>query len=270
MPAAFKGTATAALRIVSGNTQPMEVVDTEGTTKQVAPREALRFNLRMATLNYQRAWKIVRPYVINSLFVSATTAAAVLLLASLSAFVLSRYRFVGSHLAYLFIISIMMFPAVLTLVPSYLLMRAFGMLNSYWAMIVPYTAGGLAFAIFVLKGFFDGLPEELFEAARIDGAGHIQSYRHIVLPLSKPILSVVLIMNILGTWNEFMWPFIVNSEGKYHVIASGLYVLATSTFLADLVALFAAYMLSSLPLLILFVFATRPFIQGVTSGAFKA
>ncbi len=140
----------------------------------------------------------------------------------------------------------------------------------YWAMVLPYIAGGQVFAIFVLKGFFDGLPEDLFEAARIDGAGHFAAYRHIVLPLSKPVLSVVLIMNVLGTWNNFLWPFIVNSEGRYHVVASGLYVLATSTYSSDIGTLFAAYVLSSIPLLILFVYATRPFIQGVTSGAFKA
>ncbi|HPO13514.1 MAG TPA: carbohydrate ABC transporter permease [Candidatus Hydrogenedentes bacterium] len=270
IPEAFKGTVHAVANIVKGDTQPLEVADPEGKAQHLPPKDALSFNVNLASLNYQRAWKIIRPYIINSLVVSGSTAAAVLFLASLTAFVLSRYRFFGSRFCYLFIISVMMFPAVLTLVPSYLLLRTFGMLNSYWAMIIPYTAGGLAFAIFILKGFFDGLPEDLFEAARIDGAGHFQSYRHIVLPLSKPILSVVLIMNLLGTWNEFMWPFIVNSEGKYHVIASALYVLSASTFITDLTALFAAYMLASLPLLILFIFATRPFIQGVTSGAFKA
>ncbi len=270
IPETLKGMARAASQAVRGGTRPLTVVDTEGTARQLPPQKALAFNLHMTTLNYRRAWKIIRPYIVNSLIVSGSTAAAVLLLASATAFVLSRYRFFGSRFCYLFIISVMMFPAVLTLVPSYLLLRTFGMLNTYWAMIVPYTAGGLAFAIFILKGFFDALPEDLFEAARMDGAGHFQSYRHIVLPLSKPILSVVLIMNLLATWNEFMWPFIVNSEGKYHVIASALYVLFMSTFNSDFVALFAAYMLASLPLLILFVFATRPFIQGITSGAFKA
>ena len=137
-------------------------------------------------------------------------------------------------------------------------------------MLLLYVAGGQVFAIFVLKSFFDGLPEDLFEAARIDGAGHLQSYRHVVLPLSKPVLSVVLVMNILGTWNNFLWPFIVNTEGRHHVVASGLYVLATSAYASNMSTLFAAYVLSSITLLILFVYATRPFIQGVTSGAFKA
>jgi ABC-type glycerol-3-phosphate transport system permease component len=121
-----------------------------------------------------------------------------------------------------------------------------------------------------MKGFFDGLPEDLFEAVRIDGASHFQIFTRIVLPFSKPVLSVVLIMNIISVWNNFMWPFVTQSDGKCQVIASGLFVLATSAYVTNLSTLFAAYMLSSLPLLVLFIYATRPFIRGVTSGVFKA
>ena len=137
-------------------------------------------------------------------------------------------------------------------------------------MVLPYIAGGQVFAIFVFKSYFDGLPEDLFESARIDGAGHLQIYWQIVLPLSRPIVSVVAIMNILGTWNNFLWPFVTNTEGKHHVISSGLFVLATTVHASNFSTLYAAYAISSIPLLVLFVYATRPFIRGVTSGAFKA
>jgi ABC-type glycerol-3-phosphate transport system permease component len=270
VPDAFRTGLIAVVRVVRGNDAPLEVTQNDGSKIVLSPSEALRFNWELATLSYRRAWSVIRPYMINALVVCFLTAAGVLLLASVSAYVLSRYRFFGHRFLYYFIICTMMFPAVLTLVPSFLLVKQVGLLNSYWAMVLPYVAGGQVFAIFVLKSFFDGLPEELFEAARIDGAGHFAAYRHIVLPLSKPVLSVVLIMNILGTWNNFLWPFIVNSEGTHHVVSSGLYVLATSAFASNMGTLFAAYMLSSIPLLILFVYATRPFIQGVTSGAFKA
>ena len=257
----------AALR---GTRNPVTVEDEEGTVRQVAPAEALRLSARLATKGYRYAWQVIRPYMLNSLFVSLVTASGVLLLGSLTAYVLSRQRFFGSKALYYYIIGTMMFPGVLTLVPSFMLVKELGLLNTYWAMILPYIAGGQVFAIFVFKSFFDGLPEDLFESARLDGAGHLQLYRYIVLPLSKPILSVVAVMSILGTWNEFLWPFITNTEGKYHVIASGLYVLATSPYASNFSTLFAAYMLSSIPLLLLFIYATKPFIQGVTSGAFKA
>ncbi len=270
VPRAFRGMGGAVMQLARGDARTMTVENSEGAARAVPPREALGHHARLAVLSYTRAWAVIRPYMVNSLVVSLSTAAGVLLLATMSAFVLSRYRFFGSRLLFLFIISTMMFPGVLTLVPSFLLVKQLGLLNSYWAMVLPYMAGGQVFAIFVLKSFFDGLPEDLFEAARIDGAGHLQSYRHIVLPLSKPVISVVLVMNILGTWNNFLWPFIVNTEGKHHVVASGLYVLATSAYASNMSTLFAAYVLSSIPLLVLFIYATRPFIQGVTSGAFKA
>ena len=108
---------------------------------------------------------------------------------------------------------------IVFLVPSFLLVKSLGLLNTYWAMVLPYIAGGQVFAIFVFKSYFEGLPEDLFESARIDGAGHVQIYWQIVLPLSKPVLSVVAIMNILGTWNNFLWPFITNTEGKLPVLS---------------------------------------------------
>lgn len=270
VPEAFVNILTAAGQIIQGSDELVKFTDTEGAQSMLPPREALRANLQMAGLNYQRSWTLIRPFMLNSFIVCIATALGVLLLSSVTAYTLSRNRFTGNRFVYYLIISAMMFPGVLTFVPTYMIVRNLGLLNTNWAMILPYMAGGQVFAIFIMKGFFDGLPEDLFEAARIDGAGHLQVYWHIVLPLSKPVLSVVLIMNIIGSWNNFMWPFVTQSDGKNHVIASGLYVLATSAYALDFGTLFAAYMLSSIPLLILFIYATRPFIQGITSGAFKA
>jgi ABC-type glycerol-3-phosphate transport system permease component len=164
----------------------------------------------------------------------------------------------------------MMIPGVLTLVPSFMLVKKLGLLNSYWVLILPYIAGGQIFALFLFKSFFDGLPNELLESARIDGAGHFALYWRLVLPLSKQVLAVVAVVNVLGTWNNFLWPFITNSDTKYHVVASGLYLMGQSQLSSNYAAMYAAYVLSSVPLLVLFVYATKPFIAGVTSGAFKA
>jgi ABC-type glycerol-3-phosphate transport system permease component len=249
---------------------PIEVQGEDLQTRVIQPSEAPAFFLARATRNFRLARDVLRPYFLNTFFVCGVTVCCVLLFGSIVAYLLSRYRFPGHRALYFFIIATMMFPAVLMLVPSFMLVRQLGLLNSYWALILPYIAGGQVFAIFVFKGFFDGLPEELFESARIDGAGHFHLYTNIVLPLSKPVLSVVAIMNILGTWNNFMWPFVTNTDDRYHVLASGLYVLARSPVAQNPGSIFAAYVLASLPLLLLFVLATKPFIQGVTSGAFKA
>ncbi|HOD51180.1 MAG TPA: carbohydrate ABC transporter permease [Candidatus Hydrogenedentes bacterium] len=269
-PENLEGLVRASAAAISGSNRVFSVLTDAGETLEVTGWDAVGHFWRASTKAYRVSWRSLRPFMINTFFVCGVTTLGVVMLGSVSAYILSRYRFYGSRAIFYFIISTMMFPAALTLVPSFIVVRNLGLLNTYWAMILPYIAGGQVFATFVFKGFFDGLPEELFESARIDGAGHFRIYLDIVLPLSKPVLSVVAIMNILGTWNNFLWPFIVNTDGRYHVIASGLYVLATANFAQDYSSLFAAYMTASIPLLILFAYATKPFVEGVTSGAFKA
>jgi len=222
------------------------------------------------TRGYRYCWEYLRPYMLNTFFVCIMTVIGVVALGSISAYIFSRYRFPASRILFIIVLSIMMIPHILTLVPSFLLVKKLGLLNSYWVLILPYIAGGQVFAIFVFKSFFDGLPEELFESARIDGAGHLSLYWNIVLPLSKPVIAVVAIVNILGTWNNFLWPFICNNSPRYYVVASGLFLMGQTQVAANFSTMYSAYILSSIPLLVLFVYATRPFMRGVTSGAFKA
>ena len=270
VPEAFTESIALAGKVLSDPDTLVEVENAAGEIQRLDGSGALRVTLDRAGRGPRLAWKVIRPYMLNTLIVVSLTVIGVVLIGSATAYILSRYRFIGHRTLFLYIISTMMFPGVLTLVPSFLLVKELGLLNSYGAMVLPYIASGQVFAIFVFKSYFDGLPEDLFESARIDGAGHLQIYWQIVLPLSRPIVSVVAIMNILGTWNNFLWPFITNTEGKHHVISSGLFVLATTVHASNFSTLYAAYAISSIPLLVLFVYATRPFIRGVTSGAFKA
>jgi ABC-type glycerol-3-phosphate transport system permease component len=269
VPDAFEGVADVVGRLATFNSDPVEIETDDGMTEEVGRAQALGHHLGQAVRGPTMAWSVVRPYMLTSLIVSGLTALGVVLLGSSTAYILARHRFLGSKQVFVLILSTMMFPAVLTLVPSFMLVSELGLLNTYWVMVLPYVAGGQVFAIFVFKSFFEGLPEELFECARIDGAGHFHLYWHIVLPLSKPVISVVLVMNILGTWNGWLWPFITNPDGTHHVIASGLYVMATSSHASNFSTMFAAYALASIPLLIMFIYATKPFIRGMTSGALK-
>ena len=269
-PKALTRTVYCGWKHLLGNEDFIPVVNDNKETVQMTYKEARNYYFDDGSENYRRAWKILRPYIYNTLLVVCCTALGVLLFGSITAYILSRFNFSGKKVIFYYFVCTMMFPAVLTLVPSFLIIKSLGLLNSYWALILPGIAGGQVFAIFVFKSFFDGLPQDLFDSAKIDGAGHLSLYWHLILPLSKPVLSVVLIMNILGTWNSFLWPFIVNTDKKYHVIASGLYVLSQSEAAGNMGMLFAAYVTSSIPLLILFVYATKLFMKGMTSGAFKA
>lgn len=268
-PESLVGLAQAGWREVTGDARPLAVHLESGEVHTLAPAAAAALHWQKLSLGVRRAWAVLRPYLLNSFVVSGLTALGVAALGSGTAYLLARYRFLGRDFIFGFILATMVFPGVLTLVPSFLLVKQLGLLNTYWAMVLPYVAGGQVFAIFVFRSFFTGLPEELFESARLDGAGHWGLYWNIVLPLSRPVFSVVIIMNVLGTWNNFLWPFIVNTNDAHQVVASGLYTMARSGVSSSSSTMYAAYLLSSIPLLLIFVYATKPFIRGLTSGAVK-
>lgn len=218
--------------------------------------------------NYARAAVAIAPYVLNSVIVSGTTVVGVLVLSSLSAYVFARFTFPGSTLLFLAVISLLMVPGSLTLVPAFVWIKNLNLLNSRWALILPYLTLGQITAIFILRGFFASLPEEIFEAARIDGASEWRIYLRIILPLSRPILGTVAVLNLVGTWNDYIWPLVVISDNALRTIPIGL-AYFTGEFNRDWGALMAGYTLASIPLIVVFVFAMRPFLEGLTSGAIK-
>ncbi len=221
--------------------------------------------------NYSDAWTRISGYVINSLIVSTTSAAGVLIIGSISAFVFARFRFPGREVLFLMLLALLMIPGILTLVPAFLLVKTLGLMNTYGALVLPYIAGGQIFAIFIMRSFFASLPEELFESARIDGANTLRLYTGICLPLSKPILVTIAIMNVLSTWNDYIWPLVTIPDGRRWTISVGI-VSFGSQYLGteSWGPMYAGYVLASIPLLILFMFTMRYFIAGLTSGAIKA
>ncbi|MDE0461220.1 MAG: carbohydrate ABC transporter permease, partial [Caldilineaceae bacterium] len=148
--------------------------------------------------NYGFAFEIVLEFIKNSMIVSGVTVVGVLLLASLSAYAFGILEFPGRQVLFYLVLSLMMVPSAMTLIPSFVLVKDLGLMNTYWAMILPWIASGQVFAMFILRTFFESLPRELFDAARIDGASEWQGYWRIALPLSKSMLGVAAILNILG------------------------------------------------------------------------
>ncbi|MGQ9631197.1 MAG: carbohydrate ABC transporter permease [bacterium] len=221
-------------------------------------------------VNYLDAWEGVVLYLLNSFTVTGSSVLGVLAIASISAFVFARFDFPGREFIFYCILSLLMIPSILTLIPSYLVVRDLGLLDTRWALILPYIAGGQVFAIFILRSFFSSIPEELMEAARIDGASEFQAFLRIVIPLSKPILITVAIMDILASWNDYIWPLVTISNGKLWTITLGL-VAFRDRYVgwAAWGPLFAGYVIASLPLIILFFFTMKYYIAGLTSGALK-
>jgi multiple sugar transport system permease protein len=220
--------------------------------------------------NYVEAWELVSRYLVNTVFIVIVTLVGVLLFSTVTAYVFARYKFPGKEALFFVILALLMIPSVIGFVPSIILvLKIFGLSNNYLGVLLPYWAGGQVFAIFVLRTFFESLPEEMFEAARIDGAGHFDLYWRITIPLSGPILSVIAILNIIGTWNDYVWPLIVLAQESKRTIAVGLTFLRDTKTPEPGVEM-ASYVIASIPMFILFVLTMRTFIRGLASGAIKA
>ncbi len=218
--------------------------------------------------NYLEAWKQIAPYVLNSFIVTGVSVAGVLLFSSFSAYVFARYKFPGSNFLFFAILALIMVPSVLTIIPAFMWIMKLGLLDTRWALILPYIAGGQVFTIFVFRTFFASIPSELLEAARIDGASEIVIFSKIVLPLSKPIIGTLAIINTINFYNDYLWPLLVIYEDKLKTIPIGL-MFFRGQYASNYGAQMAGYALASLPLFVLFLFTMKQFVRGLMSGAIK-
>jgi len=221
--------------------------------------------------NYGDVWKLLHKYLYNSLFVTGISVFLIITISAFAAYPFARLRFRLKKTLFMLILSLLMIPGLLTLIPLYTEIRSFGLLNSLWGLILPYTAGGLAFTIFVLRTFFSNIPEDLFEAARMDGARESFIFWSIALPLSKAMLGTLAIMNMLTIWNDYLLPLIVITDPDKFTITIGLF-----KFMSDIQGQtpqygtrFAGYVITSAPLLLVFIFTMKYFVRGLTSGAMK-
>ena len=219
--------------------------------------------------NYVDAWLEVRGYIGNSLLYASIVVFFVVLLSTISAYVFARHKFPGKELLFYLIIGVLMIPPVLMLIPQFLMVRLFGLLDTRAGLVLPMIAGGQVFSIFILRTFFAGLPEELFEAARIDGANHFQLYSQIAIPLSFPIIVTIAMLNFVGTWNEIIWPLIVLSRDELRPVTTGLLAFQGQFSITSYGPMFAGYVLASVPLVVVFLFCMKYYIRGITSGALK-
>jgi ABC-type glycerol-3-phosphate transport system permease component len=221
--------------------------------------------------NYTAAWQQINEPILNSIVVVVISVFFIVLFSTMSAFAFAKLSFPGKSVLFFFIFSLLLIPGFLTLIPLYLQIKKLGLSNSYWALILPYIAGGQAFTIFVLKTFFEQLSTELFEAARIDGAGNMVIYRSIVLPLSIPICTTLGIMNINSLWNDYLLPSLLLDQA-HQTLTLALVSFQTSAAahgLSDYGGMMAAYIVASIPLLVLFSVLMRNFVEGIASGSIK-
>ncbi|WP_102126996.1 carbohydrate ABC transporter permease [Deinococcus planocerae] len=222
--------------------------------------------------NYAVAWAQIQGPLLNSVIVTVTSVLATLVLASLSAYAFALMDFPGRHLLFGITFALLLVPEFLTLIPLYVQIRNLTLPSNYLAIILPTIAAGQPFAILVLRAAFEAIPKDMLEAARLDGAGHLQLLRRIVLPISLPILISVAIIRLIPVWNEYLLPSLVLDEA-HRTLPVALVNFqgggAATAVTPNYGALMASYVLSAVPLLVLFAFLMRYYIQGVTSGGVK-
>ena len=220
------------------------------------------------TSNYRNLWKTVpyNRYFINSVFIATASTLLTLFFCSLGGYAFAKYRFRGQKILFGILLASMMVPFQVLLVPLFGLMYDIGWLNSYKAIIIPFSVG--AFGVFLMRQFIVTIPSELLDAARIDGCSEFGIYYRIVLPIIKPALGALTIYSFLGSWNGYLWPLIILRDEAKYTLPIGLANLV-GIYRQDYGMLMAGTLLSLMPIVILFLAMQREFVQGITLGGVK-
>lgn len=203
----------------------------------------------------------------NSFLTAFASTALVLVVASLAAYGYARLEFPGRNQLFFGLLSTLMIPGAVTLIPVFLILRELGLIDTYWALILPH--GTSVFAVFLLRQFFQSIPKELEEAAVLDGCTRLQVYWHIMLPLSHSALAALAIFSFLGSWNDFLWPFIATNDLEMRTLPVGLTIFQ-GEYWTERGLIMAGASISTLPVLIVYAFFQQHIIRGVAMTGLKA
>jgi multiple sugar transport system permease protein len=219
--------------------------------------------------NYQRLLdRLSFPrYFFNSILVAGVVTAANLVFAPMLGYALAKLRFRGKGLLMALVLSTLMLPAAATLVPLFVLMSKLELVNTYPGLFLPFLAG--AFGVFLTRQFFQGLPDELLEAARIDGAGEFRIFFRIAMPLAAPVLATLGILTFLGSWNGFIYPLVMATSPEMYTLPVALATFAIGQNQADHGMLMAGSVILVVPVLIVFVLMQRWITEGIATTGLK-
>lgn len=221
--------------------------------------------------NWLLGLKGISHHMLNSLIVCIVSTFGVVLFSSIVAYVLVRHNFPGKEFVFYSIIALMIIPGVLTLTPSFLLVMNLGIKNSWWALILPYISGGQIGAIFLFRTFMSQQPSELFEAAKIDGAGELVMYAKIAIPLAMPVLAIQSVGTFGALYNDFLWPMLVIDEQSKQMLMPVLRALTgqIAGVYDEQGVTHAMYLLSGIPLIFTTAFGLKYFISGEFAAGLK-
>ena len=205
-------------------------------------------------------------YLVNSVFLAAAVTAVSLVFNVAAGYAFAKLRFAGRDRIFKLLLGALVIPGQVAMVPLFLLLKQMGLVNSYGGVIVPAMAG--IFGIFLVRQYALSIPDELLEAARIDGASEFRIFRSIVVPALKPIIVTLCVFTLLGTWNDFMWPLIVLSDQHLYTLPVAVASLSRE-HVADNELMMAGSVVTILPVLVVFIALQRHYLQGLMAGSVK-
>jgi ABC-type glycerol-3-phosphate transport system permease component len=218
--------------------------------------------------NFSRAWNSLPfgTWYVNSLLIAVFAVVLTVGINLMAGYVFAKYRFPGRTVLFLLIVSTLMIPVQVIMVPQFRIVAELGWVDSYWAVIVPRAAE--AFGIFLARQYMLSIPDEVLEAARIDGAGHFRTFWSVVLPLCRPLIAVLVILTFMYRWNEFAWPLIVLKDSSLFTVPIGLAFLQ-GQYGTDYPALMGMALVSTLPVLAVFALFQKQFVEGAARSGLR-
>jgi N-acetylglucosamine transport system permease protein len=222
--------------------------------------------------NYVSAWDTagIGTSFFNTVVVVGCSLVLVMMLGAMCAYVLARFEFFGNRAIYYLMLAGLTFPVFLAIVPLFFILRGLGLLNTLQGLITVYVSFALPFTVFFLFSFFKALPEEIYEAAQLDGAGEWRTFFQVMLPMARPGMASVAIFNFLGLWNQFLLPIALNTNTQNYVLSQGMASFASQAgYAVNFGALFAAVVITVLPVLVTYIIFQRQLQGSVSQGLLK-
>ncbi|MEV0845073.1 carbohydrate ABC transporter permease [Streptomyces sp. NPDC049954] len=217
--------------------------------------------------NFRRVFKLpVWTWTMNSTVITGLVVILTVSSNLLAGYAFAKMRFRGRNLLFLVMLSTMTVPVQVLMVPQFKLVSAMGLFGSFWAVVVP--ASSTAFGVFLARQFMLGIPDEVIEAARMDGAGQLRTFLTVVLPLCKPLIAVLSLLTFLNQWNDFAWPLTVLKDERLYTLSVGMQFV-NGQYTADYGAIMALALFSILPMVVLFLCFQKYFVQGFARSGIK-
>jgi len=218
--------------------------------------------------NFVTSWNKLpfEVYYVNSIAIALIAVVVTVFINLLAGYTFAKYEFWGRDVLFFMLLATLMIPIQVIMVPEFFVVAKLGWVNTWWGVLVPRAAE--AFGIFMVRQFMVSIPDELIEAARLDGAGEFEIFRKIILPNSWPVIAVLTIFTFMWRWNDFSWPLVVLHDPSSYTVPLGLNLMK-GLYFTDWTGLMSMALVSILPMLLIFVFFQRYFVQGIAGSGMK-